>query len=90
TFATIFVWLMILLAQVASRRGMSRQERTELAFPVPLWPFGQIFAIAFIVFTFGIMVWQPGYHTALLVGAGFLAIMSLLYTVTIGRRAARA
>ena len=90
TFATIFVWLMILLAQVASRRGMARQERTELAFPVPLWPFGQIFAIAFIVFTFGIMVWQPGYHTALLVGAGFLAIMSLLYTVTIGRRAARA
>ena len=36
TFATIFVWLMILLAQVASRRGMSREEREALEFPVPL------------------------------------------------------
>ena len=90
TFATIFVWLMILLAQVASRRGMSRQERTELAFPVPLWPFGQLFAIAFIVFTFGIMVWQPAYHTALGVGAGFLVVMTLLYAVTGRHRAGRA
>ena len=90
TFATIFVWLMILLAQVASRRGMSRSERDALEFPVPLWPFGQIFAIAFIAFTFGIMVWQPEYHTALLVGVGFLALMSLLYAATIGRRAASA
>ncbi|MGP5623834.1 amino acid permease [Brachybacterium alimentarium] len=90
TFATIFVWLMILLAQVASRRGMSRQERTELAFPVPLWPFGQLFAIAFIVFTFGIMVWQPAYHTALGVGAGFLVVMTLLYAATGRHRAGRA
>lgn len=82
TFATIFVWLMILLAQVASRRGLSREERAALAFPVPFWPYGQVFAIAFILFTVGIMVWQPAYHTALLVGLGFLAGMSLLYVAT--------
>lgn len=82
TFATVFVWLMILLAQVASRRGMSRQERAALQFPVPFWPYGQLFAIAFILFTFGIMAWQSEYHTALLVGVGFLAVMSLLYAAT--------
>ena len=82
TFATVFVWLMILLAQVASRRGMSRPERDALEFPVPLWPYGQAFAIAFILFTFGIMVWQREYHTALLVGVGFVAGMSLLYAAT--------
>lgn len=87
TFATIFVWLMILLAQVASRRGMNRADQAALEFPVPLWPYGQIFAIAFIVFTFGIMVWQPAYHTALLVGVGFLAAMSLLYAMTVRNRA---
>ncbi|HEX7349837.1 amino acid permease [Brachybacterium sp.] len=87
TFATIFVWLMILLAQVASRRGMGREERAALEFPVPLWPYGQFFAIAFIAFTFGIMVWQPAYHTALLVGLGFLAVMSLLYVAVIRPRA---
>lgn len=82
TFATIFVWLMILLAQVASRRSMSRAEREALEFPVPFWPYGQLFAIAFILFTVGIMVWEPAYHTALLVGCGFLAGMSLLYIAT--------
>lgn len=85
TFATIFVWLMILLAQVASRRGMSRAEREALEFPVPLWPVGQVFAIVFILFTIGIMVWVSEYHMALLTGVGFVALMSVLYLVT-GRR----
>nr|WP_262424971.1 amino acid permease [Brachybacterium sp. Z12] len=89
TFATIFVWLMILLAQVSSRRGMSRQERDALQFPVPFWPYGQLFAIAFILFTFAIMIWQPEYHTALLVGGGFLGLMSLLYLVLVHGPAAR-
>ncbi|SJM53044.1 amino acid permease [Gulosibacter sp. 10] len=83
TFATIFVWLMILLAHVASRRGMSKAEAAELAFPVPFWPYGQYFAIAFILFTFGIMVWQPAYHTALIVGVAFIALMSLVYVAAV-------
>ncbi|MDN5901437.1 MAG: amino acid permease [Brachybacterium sp.] len=82
TFATVFVWLMILLAQLASRRGMTRAQRAALEFPVPLWPYGQLFAVAFIAFTFGIMVWHPEYHTALLVGLVFLGGMSLLYVAT--------
>ena len=83
TFATVFVWLMILLAQVASRRGMSRPERDALEFPVPLWPYGQAFGCAFILFTFGIMVWQREYHTALLVGVAVSSAgMSLLYAAT--------
>src|SRR5699024_8092608 len=86
TFATVFVWLMILLAQVASRRGMSRAERDALEFPVPLWPYGQAFAIAFILFTLGIMVWEPEYHTALAVGAGVTALMSRLSRLTARRR----
>jgi AAT family amino acid transporter len=87
TFATVFVWLMILLAQVASRRGMPHEEREALEFPVPLWPYGQLFAIAFILFTIGIMVWQSEYHTALAVGVGFIVLMSALYATTGRRRA---
>lgn len=82
TFATIYVWLMILLAQVASRRHMSPAEVTELKFPVPFWPYGQYFAIAFIVFTFGIMAWLDQYHLALGVGVGFLVLMTVLYYAT--------
>ncbi|OIR41663.1 proline-specific permease ProY [Corynebacterium sp. NML140438] len=82
TFATVFVWLMILLAHVASRRNMSAAERENLSFPVPFWPYGQWFAIVFILFTFGIMVWLPQYHMALAVGVAFLVIMTVLYFVT--------
>ena len=82
TFATVFVWLMILLAHVASRRNMSATERENLSFPVPFWPYGQWFAIIFILFTFGIMVWLPQYHMALAVGVAFLVIMTVLYFVT--------
>lgn len=79
TFATVYVWLMILLAHVVSRRGMSPADVKALKYRVPLWPFGQYFAIAFILATFGIMLWLPDYHIALMVGVGFLVLMSVLY-----------
>ncbi|MDO4910508.1 MAG: amino acid permease [Corynebacterium sp.] len=79
TFATIFVWLMILLAQVASRKKLSPEEVANLKFPVPFWPYGQYFAIAFILFTFGIMVWKSEYHSALIAGIVFTLLMSLLW-----------
>lgn len=82
TFATIYVWLMILVAHVASRRHLSAEEVEALDFPVPLWPWGQYFAIAFIIFTFGIMLWEPEYWTALAVGVGFLVLMTVLYYAT--------
>lgn len=82
TFATVYVWLMILLAQVASRRKMSTEEVSSLKFPVPFYPFGQYFAIAFIAFTFGIMVWYSDYHLPLAVGVGFLVVMTVLYFVS--------
>lgn len=79
TFATVYVWLMILLAHLFSRRKMSATEIAALGYKVPLWPWGQYFAIGFIAFTFGIMVWLPEYHLALAVGIGFLAVMTLMY-----------
>ena len=82
TFATIYVWLMILLAHVASRRRMSPEEVAGLKYKVPFWPYGQYFAIAFIVFTFGIMVWQAEYRMALAVGVGFIAIMTGVFYLT--------
>ena len=36
TFATVWVWLMILLSQFAARRRMSPQQVAALKFPVPL------------------------------------------------------
>ena len=40
TFAVVWVWLMILLSQVAMRRRLDADEVAALRFPVPFWPWG--------------------------------------------------
>ena len=82
TFATVFVWLMILLAHLYSRRGMSTQDVANLKYKVPFWPYGQYLSIAFILMTFGIMVWQEEYRISLVVGVVFIAIMTAVYFLT--------
>jgi len=82
TFATVFVWLMILLAHLYSRRGMSTQDVANLKYKDPLWPYGQYLSIAFILMTFGIMVWQQEYRISLVVGVAFIAIMTAVYFLT--------
>ena len=82
TFATVFVWLMILFAQVAMRKQMTVEEQRALKFAVPFWPYGQYFAIAFILFTFGIMAWLPDFRLALGIGVAFTVIMTVLYFAT--------
>jgi histidine transporter len=79
TFATIWVWLMILFAQVASRRTMTREQQAALKFPVPLWPYGPIAAIAFMVFVFGVLAWFPDTRVALVVGVVWLALLGVGY-----------
>lgn len=82
TFATVFVWLMILLAHLYSRRGMSTQDVANLKYKVPFWPYGQYLSIAFILMTFGIMAWQEEYRISLVVGVAFIAIMTAVYFLT--------
>ena len=82
TFATIFVWLMILLAHLASRRAMTPEEVAALEYKTPIFPFGQYFAIFFILFTFGIMVWLPEFRGAFFVGLAFSVLCVALYYLT--------
>ncbi|MFD4181884.1 amino acid permease [Rhodococcus sp. NPDC058514] len=79
TFATIFVWLMILLSQYRSRRQMSADEESELKFPVPFWPYGQLLAIAFLVFVIVVLAFSADTRVALVVGAVWLILLTLAY-----------
>lgn len=79
TFSIVWVWLMILLSQVAMRRGMSKEEAAALDYRVPLWPVGPACAIAFMVFIFGVLGWFPASRTAMYVGVGWLVLLSLGY-----------
>ncbi|WP_052317360.1 amino acid permease [Corynebacterium terpenotabidum] len=90
TFATVFVWLMILLAHLASRHGWGDRPPVDpdtLTFRVPLWPWGQYLAIGVIVLTFGTMAWMADFRSALVAGVVFIVSMTLLYPLT--RRHAR-
>ncbi|MGF6892761.1 histidine transporter [Nocardia sp. GAS34] len=81
TFATIWVWLMILVAQVASRRKMTAEQQAALKFPVPLWPYGPIAAIVFMVFIFGVLAWFPDTRVAIVVGVAWLALLAVGYRI---------
>lgn len=79
TFATVWVWLMILLSQVAMRRKMSYEEVAGLQFRVPFWPVGPIAAIVFMVFVIGVLGYFPKTQMALVVGSVWIALLCVAY-----------
>ena len=79
TFATVWVWLMILFTQVAMRRSMSAEQVAQLKFPVPFWPYAPMAAIAFMLFIFGVLGYFPDTQAALIVGVVWIALLVLAY-----------
>ncbi|MBK5000871.1 amino acid permease [Pseudomonas sp. S31] len=90
TFATVWVWLMILLTQVAMRRRMSKAEVAQLGFPVPFWPYGPALAIAFMLFIFGVLGYFPDTQAALLVGVVWVVFLVASYLLWCKPRAGQA
>lgn len=81
TFATVWVWLMILLSQVAMRRKMSKEQIKALDFPVIGWPYAPAFAIAFMLFILAMMGYFPESRPALYVGITWLVLLCIAYNI---------
>ncbi|MBS5839693.1 MAG: amino acid permease [Pseudomonas sp.] len=79
TFATVWVWLMILVTQIAMRRSMTAEEVAQLKFPVPFWPYAPIAATVFMVFIFGVLGYFPDTRAALIVGAVWILLLIVAY-----------
>ena len=79
TFATVWVWLMILFTQVAMRRSMTREQVAELKFPVPFWPYAPAAAIVFMLCVFGVLGYFPDTQAALMVGAVWIVLLIIAY-----------
>ena len=90
TFATVWVWLMILLTQVAMRRSMTREQVAELKFPVPFWPYAPAAAIVFMLFVFGVLGYFPDTQAALLVGAVWIVLLVVVYLLWVKPAAGQA
>lgn len=90
TFATVWVWLMILLSQFAARRRMSPQQVAALKFPVPLWPAAPLAAIAFMLLVLGVLGYFPHTRAALVVGGLWIVLLGAAYLLWVRPAAARA
>lgn len=91
TFATVWVWIMILASHVAMKRELSKKVSAPSAFPVPLWPLASIATILFMVVVFVILGIFPDTRVALLVGAIWLVLLGIAYRLWVrgdGRRRA--
>ena len=90
TFATVWVWLMILFTQVAMRRSMNAEQVAQLKFPVPFWPYAPMAAIAFMLFIFGVLGYFPNTQAALIVGIVWIVLLVLAYLIWVKPAAGQA
>ncbi|MFD0488169.1 amino acid permease [Saccharopolyspora spinosporotrichia] len=86
TFATVWVWLMILLSHVRSRRRMSAEQTAALKFPVPFWPYGQYLTIAFMLGVFVLLAFGEDTRVALVVGVVWLLLLAVVHWIWVRPR----
>jgi histidine transporter len=89
TFATVFVWMMILLTQLKARRSMSAEEAASLKFPAPFWPYGQIVTVLFMAAVMVLLALHESTRVALVVGVVWLALLTVVHLLTARRRQQR-
>ncbi|TFW32712.1 amino acid permease, partial [Pseudomonas fluorescens] len=81
TFGAIWTWVMILLAQLKFRKGLSASERAGLKYRMWLYPVSSYLALAFLVLVVGLMAYFPDTRVALYVGPAFLVLLTVLLYV---------
>lgn len=79
TFATVWVWLMILLSHIAMKREMKRRGLPASEFGVPFWPVASYAALAFMVFIVVLLGVMPDTRVALIVGVVWIGLLFVAY-----------
>ncbi|MET4004969.1 histidine transporter [Arthrobacter sp. UYCu511] len=91
TFATVWVWMMILASHVAMKREISRNNLAPSTFPVPLWPLASILTSVFMLGIIVLLGIYPDTRVALYVGVAWLVLLTLAFRLWVrgdGRRRA--
>ncbi len=89
TFATVWVWIMILAAHIAMKREIARGQLAPPAFPVPFWPLASVLTCGFMLGIIVLLGVYPDTRVALYVGAAWLALLTLAFKLWVhgdGRR----
>lgn len=77
TFATVWVWIMILLSQIAFRRRLPPEEVKALKFKVPGGVATTIVGLIFLVFIIGLIGYHPDTRISLYVGCGWIVLLMI-------------
>nr|WP_113864809.1 proline-specific permease ProY [Brenneria salicis]NMN92395.1 proline:proton symporter (AAT family) [Brenneria salicis ATCC 15712 = DSM 30166]RBP67735.1 proline:proton symporter (AAT family) [Brenneria salicis ATCC 15712 = DSM 30166]RLM32297.1 proline-specific permease ProY [Brenneria salicis ATCC 15712 = DSM 30166] len=81
TFATVWVWIMILFSQIAFRLGLSRDEVKALAFPLRGGAITSAFGILFLIFIIGLIGYFPDTRVSLYVGVIWIVLLLIGYMI---------
>ncbi|WP_225639494.1 proline-specific permease ProY [Candidatus Profftia sp. (ex Adelges kitamiensis)] len=79
TFATVWVWIMILVSQIAFRRSLSYEQVKALNFSLPGGILTSIISIFFLVFILCLIGYFPDTRITLYVGIIWLVILLIGY-----------
>lgn len=79
TFGAVWTWAMILLSQLKFRKNMSPEERANIKFKAPFWPYGNYIALAFLVLVIVLMAFSEDTWIALVVGPIWLILLVAVY-----------
>ncbi|EFL92230.1 putative proline-specific permease [Candidatus Regiella insecticola LSR1] len=84
TFATVWVWIMILCSQIAFRRSLNQNQIKALDFPLRGGVFTSVVAIIFLLFIIGLIGYFPATRISLYVGFAWIALLVISYYLKIG------
>jgi len=79
TFATVWVWIMILLSQIAFRRKIGKEAATKLQFALPGGSWTAGVGVAFLCFIIGLIGYFPDTRISLYVGMVWIVVLLLGY-----------
>lgn len=79
TFATVWVWVMILASHVAMKREIKRKGLPASEFGSPLWPVASILTMAFMAMVIVILGVFEDTRVALYVGGTWLVLLFVAY-----------
>lgn len=75
TFATVWVWIMILFSQIGFRRTLTPEQRQQLKFTLPGGPFTAVVGIIFLAFVICLIGYFPDTRVSLYVGIAWIALL---------------
>lgn len=75
TFATVWVWIMILFSQIGFRRTLTPDQQKALKFSLPGGTATAVVGILFLMFVIGLIGYFPDTRISLYVGTGWILLL---------------